>query len=49
MLQGKLIARGELGDYLVVTPWNGTLRGRRTDISVVGGPESVLGGGRGDG
>jgi hypothetical protein len=49
VLQGELIARRELGDYLVVTPWNGTLRGHRADISVVRGPEGVLWGGRGDG
>jgi len=42
VLQDELIARGELGDYLVVAPWNGTLRGRRADISVVGGSEGVL-------
>ena len=48
-LQRELIPRGELGDDLVVTPWNGTLRGHRTDISAVGGPEIVLGDGRGDG
>ena len=49
VLQGKLIPRGELGDDLVVTPWNGTLRGHRSDISVVGGPEVVRWGGGGEG
>jgi hypothetical protein len=49
VLQGELISRRELGDDLVVTPRHGTLRGHRTDISVVGGPETVLWGGGGDG
>jgi hypothetical protein len=49
VLEGELIPRGEFGDNLVVPPWNGTLWGHRSDISVGWEPEIVLWGGRGDG